>query len=54
MIEFFQSSWAFWWLVAILCILRWFHRLTEKAEMHSESQSSDRGSSFNLPHPSSL
>jgi hypothetical protein len=27
-IAFFEASWIFWWLLAIIAILRWFHLFT--------------------------
>jgi hypothetical protein len=56
---FFDNSWAFWWLLAIVAILRWFHLLSQKALSQSDPDITDsvgvtNAASLKLPHPSSL
>jgi len=25
MLSFFESTWPFWWIIAIVVLIRWFH-----------------------------
>ena len=36
MLNFFESTWPFWWLLAILILLRWFHFNALAAEAEEE------------------
>jgi hypothetical protein len=57
-LAFFGNSWALWWLVAIVAILRWFHLLANSSIHVNDSSPNRHGGpsqpSFKLPHPSSL
>jgi hypothetical protein len=41
MLSFFESTWPFWWIIAILVLLRWFHVNALAAEA-DEAQKSRR------------
>ena len=41
MLTFFESTWLFWWIIAILVLLRWFHINALAAEA-DEAQKSRR------------
>jgi hypothetical protein len=32
LVSFFEKTWLLWWIVAVICILTWFHRIESDAE----------------------
>ena len=32
MLAFFENSWVFWWFLAIVAVLRWFHLFTAQGD----------------------
>lgn len=38
MLRFFESTWPFWWFMAILILLRWFHINALAAEADDEQK----------------
>jgi hypothetical protein len=47
MIAFIERTWFFWWIVAVLVILRWFHIFSSQTDerAHEASDSGTRESS---------
>jgi hypothetical protein len=47
MIAFIERTWFFWWMVAVLVILRWFHLFSSETDERvlDASDSGTRGSS---------
>ena len=43
MIAFIEKTWFFWWIVAVLVILRWFHIFSSRTDERAY-EASDSGS----------
>jgi hypothetical protein len=58
-IAFFEASWAFWWVLAIIAILRWFHLFTATSAVEPDTGfmsnlNGHNSSKLKLPQSSSL